>query len=141
MNLSRTTAFAALLGITVCGAPSVSAQAPAAAQAARPIPPKSPDIHPDRTVTFRLMAPNASEVTLNGSWDGATNIKMTKDAAGVWSTTVGPLAAQLWGYWYLVDGVKALDPGNAVGRHDQRHAEQAPRALRVHALRAGRSGG
>ena len=26
--------------------------------------------------------------------------------------TVGPLGEQLWGYWYLVDGVKVLDPGN-----------------------------
>ena len=96
MNLARTAMFTALLGVTLCaGAPSVSAQAPAAAQAARPVPPKSPDIHPDRTVTFRLMAPNASEVTLNGSWDGATNIKMTKDQSGVWSTTIGPLGVQV----------------------------------------------
>ena len=81
MSLARTSVFVALLGITVCvGAPSLSAQAPTAAPAARPVPPKSPDIHPDRTVTFRLLAPNANEVTLNGSWDGATNIKMTKDA-------------------------------------------------------------
>ncbi len=36
----------------------------------------------------------------------------------MWSTTVGPLAAQLWGYWYLVDGVKALDPGNAETQRD-----------------------
>jgi enterochelin esterase-like enzyme len=119
MNLTRTTTVTALLGVTLSvGSPLLYAQAPAATQAARPVPPKSPDIHPDRTVTFRLMAPNASEVTLNGSWDGATNIKMTKDASGVWSTTVGPLAAQLWGYWYLVDGVKALDPGNAETQRD-----------------------
>ena len=119
MNLARTTTVTALVGITLCaGSPFLYAQAPAATQAARTVPPKSPDIHPDRTVTFRLMAPNASEVALNGSWDGATNIKMTKDASGVWSTTVGPLAAQLWGYWYLVDGVKALDPGNAETQRD-----------------------
>jgi enterochelin esterase family protein len=31
---------------------------------------------------------------------------------------VGPLAAQLWGYWYLVDGVKALDPGNSETQRD-----------------------
>jgi enterochelin esterase family protein len=119
MNLTRTITVTALLGITLCiGSPLLYAQVPAAMQAARPLPPKSPEIHPDRTVTFRLMAPHASEVTLNGSWDGATNIKMTKDASGVWSTTVGPLAAQLWGYWYLVDGVKALDPGNAETQRD-----------------------
>jgi enterochelin esterase family protein len=104
--------------------PLLWAQAPTStpsqppAQAARPPVPKSPDIHPGRTVTFRLMAPNANEVTLNGSWDGGTNIKMTKDDSGVWSTTIGPLAPQLWGYWYMVDGVKALDPGNAETQRD-----------------------
>jgi enterochelin esterase family protein len=95
------------------------APAPAAPQAAqRPAPIRSPEIHPDRTVTFRLSAPKATEVTLNGSWDGATGLKMTKDDSGVWSTTVGPLGAQLWGYWYMVDGVKALDPGNGETQRD-----------------------
>src|SRR5262249_51922104 len=65
---------------------------------------KSPENHPDRTVTFRLNAPKAQEVTLNGSWDNGTNLPMTKDEAGVWSTTIGPLAPQLWGYWFVVDG-------------------------------------
>jgi enterochelin esterase-like enzyme len=86
--------------------------------AARPAPLKSPEIHPDRTVTFRVLAPKANEVTLNGSWDGGTNLPMTKDDTGVWSTTIGPLAPQLWGYWYLVDGVKALDPNNGETERD-----------------------
>jgi len=80
--------------------------------------PLSPEIHPDHTVTFRLSAPKANEVTLNGSWEGARDIKMAKDDSGVWSVTVGPLGAQLWGYWYLVDGVKALDPGNGETQRD-----------------------
>jgi enterochelin esterase-like enzyme len=88
------------------------------APAARPAPLRSPEIRPDRTVTFRLLAPKANEVTLNGSWDGATNLPMTKDATGVWTTTVGPLGAQLWGYWFIVDGVKALDPGNGETQRD-----------------------
>jgi enterochelin esterase-like enzyme len=79
---------------------------------------RSPDIHPDRTVTFRLLAPKAVEVTLNGSWENGTNLKMTKDDAGIWSTTIGPLAPQLWGYWFMVDGVKALDPNNAETQRD-----------------------
>ena len=78
----------------------------------------SPEIHPDKTVTFRLSAPKAEEVTLNGSWDGATNLPMTKGADGVWTTTVGPLGDQLWGYWFMVDGVKALDPGNGETQRD-----------------------
>jgi enterochelin esterase-like enzyme len=80
--------------------------------------PRSPEIHPDRTVTFRLAAPKAAEVTLNGSWEGARDIKMTNDDNGVWSVTIGPLGAQLWGYRYLVDGVKALDPGNGETQRD-----------------------
>ncbi|MDX2029238.1 MAG: alpha/beta hydrolase-fold protein [Blastocatellia bacterium] len=91
----------------------------AMAQPQAPPRPVSPEIHADRTVTFRLHAPRAQEVTLNGSWDGARDIKMTKDeASGVWSVKVGPLDAQLWGYWYLVDGVKALDPGNGETQRD-----------------------
>jgi len=78
----------------------------------------SPDIQPDHTVTFRISAPQANEVTLNGSWDGARNIKMTKDDTGVWSVTVGPLSAQLWGFWYMVDGVKALDPNDSETQRD-----------------------
>jgi enterochelin esterase-like enzyme len=118
MNTSlcvRLSAAAAFIAFT---ASAPGAQQPPAGAAARPAPLHSPEIHPDRTVTFRLMAPKASEVTLNGSWDGGTNLKMTKDEAGVWSTTVGPLAPQLWGYWYLVDGVKALDPNNGETQRD-----------------------
>jgi enterochelin esterase family protein len=103
----------ALVAALLSGA-AVHAQ-PAQAQ---PVTLKSPEILPDHTVTFRISAPQANEVTLNGSWDGARNIKMTKDDAGVWSVTVGPLPAQLFGYWYLVDGVKALDPSNAETQRD-----------------------
>jgi enterochelin esterase family protein len=102
-------------------APLAGQQAPpagAAAQAARPAPLKSPEIHSDRTVTFRLLAPKATEVTLNGSWDNGTNLKMMKDESGVWSTTIGPLAPQLWGYWFVVDSVKALDPNNGETQRD-----------------------
>jgi len=90
----------------------------AAPQAARPAPLRSPEIHPDRTVTFRLLAPKATEVTVNGSWEAGTNITMRKDESGVWSATIGPLAPQLWGYWFMVDGVKALDPNNAETQRD-----------------------
>jgi len=97
------------------------AQTPAAgpgAQAPRPAPVRSPEIHADRSVTFRLLAPKANEVTLNGSWDNGNNLTMTKDSSGVWSTTIGPLAPQLWGYSFLADGAKVLDPGNGETQRD-----------------------
>ena len=57
----------------------------------------SPEILPDKRVIFRLVAPKAAEVLLNGNWDNGRNIKMTKDDAGIWSVTVDPLGEQLWG--------------------------------------------
>jgi enterochelin esterase-like enzyme len=79
---------------------------------------KSPEVLPDGRVTFRLEAPKAAEVTLNGSWIGATNLPMTKDDHGIWSTTIGPLSAQMYGYWFVVDGVRALDPSNSETERD-----------------------
>jgi enterochelin esterase-like enzyme len=78
----------------------------------------SPEIQPDKRVTFRLRAPNATDVVLNGNWDQGTNIKMTKDDQGIWSVTVGPLGEQLWGYSFNVDGLKVLDPGNGEYQRD-----------------------
>ncbi len=72
----------------------------------------SPEVFPDKTVTFRLLAPKAAAVVLNGSWNIGTDIPMTKDDQGIWSVTVGPLGEQLWWYSFNVDGVKVLDPGN-----------------------------
>jgi enterochelin esterase-like enzyme len=79
---------------------------------------KSPEVSTDNKVTFRLSAPAATTVTLNGSWLGATGLPMTKDATGVWSTTVGPLNPQLYGYWFMVDGVRVLDPSNSETERD-----------------------
>lgn len=79
---------------------------------------KSPEVLTDNRVTFRLSAPAATKVTLNASWIGATDLPMTKDASGVWSTTVGPLSPQLYGYWYMVDGVRVLDPSNSETERD-----------------------
>ena len=84
----------------------------------------SPEVHADKTVTFRLSAPQASDVVLNGNWDGGPTltVKMTKGQDGVWSATVGPLGEQLWWYSYQVDGVKVLDPSNGeVARDGNRY--------------------
>lgn len=78
----------------------------------------SPEIQPDKKVTFRLLAPEANNVVLNGSWEDGTNIAMTKDSQGIWSVTIGPLGEQLWAYTFNVDGVRALDPGNAEIQRD-----------------------
>jgi enterochelin esterase family protein len=74
----------------------------------------SPEVLPDRRVVFRLRAPKATEVTLTGDlWlrqDGVE--KMTRDAEGVWSITVGPLTPDVYGYSFVMDGVTISDPSN-----------------------------
>ena len=68
----------------------------------------SPEVHADRTVTFRLRAPKATAVAL--SFKGSK--PMTKDAAGTWSITVGPLDPEIYEYNFTVDGVRAIDTAN-----------------------------
>jgi enterochelin esterase-like enzyme len=78
----------------------------------------SPEILPDKKVTFRLLAPEAAKVLLNGSWENGTNVAMAKDDQGIWSVTVGPLGEQLWAYSFNVNGARVLDPGNAEVQRD-----------------------
>jgi enterochelin esterase family protein len=75
----------------------------------------SPEVLPDHRVTFRIQAAKASEVTLRGDWmEGIASEKLSKDDQGVWSVTVGPLMPDFYSYSFTVDGVKTLDPLNAV---------------------------
>jgi enterochelin esterase-like enzyme len=73
----------------------------------------SPEVHPDRRVTFRVRATNAAEVTLFGDWMvPETKQAMTRDEQGVWSVTVGPLEPGLAIYTFTVNGVTTPDPVN-----------------------------
>ena len=73
---------------------------------------RSPEVLPDRRVTFRLVAPNATEVKLVGNWSGGRNVPMTRDAAGHWTVTTAALQPELWAYTFAVNGVRMLDPNN-----------------------------
>jgi enterochelin esterase family protein len=75
-------------------------------------------VHADRTVTFRVRAPQATTVTLTGDWlatpASATGgvMPMTKDASGVWSATSEPLEPTVHLYFFTVDGLAIADPIN-----------------------------
>jgi len=75
-----------------------------------PAPLISPEVRPDRTVTFRFNAPNAQKVELRR--EGATPVAMQKDDRGIWTVTVGPLEPDLYGYTFVADGAGYLDPAN-----------------------------
>lgn len=73
---------------------------------------RSPVVLPDGRVTFRLAAPKAAQVLVQGDWPGGLDLAMTKDAAGQWSVTTPTLQPEIWTYTFVVDGVPALDPRN-----------------------------
>ena len=118
--LSRVVIAAALLTAPAYG--QAQAAPPGAAAAGAPLPRlQSPDISSDNHVTFRLRAPKASEVLFEGDWSGVVNLPMSKGDDGVWSISIGPLDPQLYGYWFMVDGVRTLDPSNIESERDGDH--------------------
>ncbi len=72
----------------------------------------SPEVQPDRRVTFRLRAPNAKEVHVSRA--GSPDLAMQKDEQGVWSATTDPLEPDIYGYSFEVDGTSIADPSNPV---------------------------
>jgi enterochelin esterase family protein len=110
--------------------PLLLAQQPAAppAQGGRGNAPQvvSPEVTAERTVVFRLLAPNAQNVRVTGSdipalagggrgaAPGAPSPgQMTKGDNGVWSVTVGPIDPGAYRYNFNVDGVTVIDPRNS----------------------------
>jgi len=69
----------------------------------------SPDVLPDGRVTFRILAPRAEAVAVQGLRHLPVQ-PMAKDAAGLWSVTVGPLAPDIYSYTLSIDGATVTDP-------------------------------
>jgi enterochelin esterase family protein len=63
----------------------------------------SPDVHADRTVTFRTSAPDATKVLVHF---GNKDYPMSKEENGVWSTTLGPVEPEIYPYHYVIDGAQ-----------------------------------
>jgi enterochelin esterase family protein len=67
----------------------------------------SPEIHPDRTVTFLLDAPNATNVAL--AFEASASQPMIKDESGTWHLTLGPLQPNIYAYSFWIDGIRVTD--------------------------------
>lgn len=85
----------------------------------------SPEVNPDKTVTFRLKAPDAKEVKVTGDFlpketirtpygefDGPGYASLTRGEDGMWEFTSTQLAPELYSYSFIVDGFKTTDPSN-----------------------------
>lgn len=72
---------------------------------------RSPEVHADGRVTFRLVAPRAEEVLLEGAVVKEPR-SLTRGDEGVWDLTVGPLEPDIYHYAFRVDGTYMIDPRN-----------------------------
>jgi 1,4-alpha-glucan branching enzyme len=95
-----------------CGA-IVLASCTEAAWGQRGAPVRSPEVAPDRTVTFRLAAPKATEVILTGEFMKGGK-PLEKNANGVWSVSVGLIDPEIYNYNLTIDGVRTIDPANPI---------------------------
>lgn len=65
--------------------------------------------HQDGTVTFQYRNEQAKEVQVDVQFAGRN--PMQRDAqTGVWTATLGPAAADMYPYCFVVDGVSVMDP-------------------------------
>ncbi len=118
--MSRTLLFA-FLSIPLL----LSAQPPAGGRGGRgpALPPiHSCEVKPDRTVTFRLRAPEATDVKVGGDFIQGPQ-QMTKLDEGIWEVTLGPLNPAIYSYTFRVNGVSVLDPVNPMIKAGERTSE------------------
>ncbi len=94
----------------------------------------SPEINPDKTVTFRYFNPKAITVKVTGDFlptrpveyerggqklvYDAPGIADMKEDQGVWTFTSEPLEGELYSYSFIVDGQKIMDPSNIYQNRD-----------------------
>jgi enterochelin esterase-like enzyme len=97
-----------LLGAVCCGLPAAEKKN---STRKRQPPVVSPTVHPDRTVTFRVQAKGAKEVSVSGQMISG-KAAMTEGTNDIWSVTLDPVAPGIYEYSLTVDGFKMVDPGN-----------------------------
>src|SRR5579871_3170831 len=120
MKLNLSLAALVLAGLACAQTAAPPSTAPASTPPAPPMMPQgprvvSPEVMPDHTVVFRILAPEAKKVTLRaGDIQGLPRegVSFTKDDQGVWSATVGPIDPGAYRYTFGVDGVATMDPRN-----------------------------
>ncbi len=79
----------------------------------------SPEVRTD-SVTFRLKADYATQVSLQGSWmpGYGDKLDMKRGAENVWEVTVPAPSPEIYTYNFIVDGVAVNDPSNVLMQRD-----------------------
>jgi enterochelin esterase-like enzyme len=74
---------------------------------------QTPRVHPDRSITFTLKAPDAGSLQVaGGDGLGMGPFPMTKGDDGTWSVTTPPSVPGFHYYWFVLNGVSVNDPAS-----------------------------
>lgn len=99
----------------------------------------SPEVHPDRSVTFRYYSRTAQRVSVSGEFL-TTPAAMKQDTSGIWTVTVPPVSPDIYPYSFWVDSVQIADPNNtyifANERFKRSIVEIPAETPQVHSLQA-----
>jgi len=109
-----------LSGKLYCQEPARPSAAPARPAFRMPVRIISPEVLPDNEVVFRLFSRDATKVSVSGEWQSGFNAsqELIRNDTGLFSLTVGPLPPELYGYTFIIDGVRTIDPNNVQVRRD-----------------------
>lgn len=122
-----------LLALTFAIPALAQTRATAAPQPQRQPPAPSPQLLQDGQVTFRLLAPHATNVELAGDiYQGLprtgtklappSSIPMTKGPDGTWNgTSIAAFVPGAWRYHFRVDGMDVPDPRNVLSSPFKRY--------------------
>ncbi|HBV39250.1 MAG TPA: glycoside hydrolase [Erwinia sp.] len=107
-----TLTIAALLGNAAL--PVLAASLPVTPDLSVPVSHYVTQLNADKSVTFRLFAPEAKRVSVvtGSSPDSFVSHDMSKDESGVWSWQSASLAPDLYEYYFDVDGFRSVDTGS-----------------------------
>ncbi|RYY56850.1 MAG: esterase [Chitinophagaceae bacterium] len=93
------------IALLVLSAHSVVAQRPPSVS--------SPEVHTDRSVTFRYYSRTAKKVMLRGEFL-KTPVALTSDTSGIWQVTVSDIRPDIYPYSFMVDSVELADPNSTL---------------------------
>ncbi len=102
--------FYALVGST----PALAAPLPVVPDPSVPVSQYVTQVNSDKSVTFRLFAPGAKRVSVvtGSTAESFVSHDMSKDENGVWSWKSDVLPADLYEYYFDVDGFRSVDTGS-----------------------------
>ncbi len=104
--------FVILFALAFFVSPSHSKDSKIPAKKKRPAPVVSPTVNDDGSVTFRIKAPAAKNVSVSGEMAKGKLDLTLDEKSGIWSGTLDSVRPGIFGYSFNIDGVKQVDPGN-----------------------------